>query len=79
MRRARGVTLLEVLIATTILASLTVIVSTLWAQMKQWTDETTTHGSALRLQRARSLFSGTKSPRNPQNGGFGTQWRRTWR
>ncbi len=56
MRRARGMTLLEVLIATTILASLTVIVSTLWAQTKQWTEETTTHDSALRLQRALDLL-----------------------
>lgn len=56
MKRSRGMTLLEVLIATTILASLTVIVSTLWAQTKQWTEETATHDSALRLQRALDLL-----------------------
>jgi len=56
MRSAQGMTLLEVLIATTILASLTAIVSTLWAQTKQWTDETATHDSALRLQRTLNLL-----------------------
>jgi len=53
---ARGMTLLEVLIATTILASLTLIVATLWTQTKQWTDEAADQGSALRLQRALDLL-----------------------
>ncbi len=56
MKRARGMTLLEVLIATTILASLTVIVAMLWAQTGQWTEETRTHDSALRLQRTLDLL-----------------------
>jgi len=56
MSRARGMTLLEVLIATTILASLTVVVAMLWSQTKQWTDETRTHGSALQLQRSLDLL-----------------------
>lgn len=49
-------TLLEVLIAITILASLTVIVAMLWSQTKRWTDETRTHDTALRLQRALDLL-----------------------
>ncbi len=56
MRRAKGFTLLEVLIATTILASLTVIVAMLWAQTKQWSEEATTHGSALGLQRSLEML-----------------------
>ncbi|MCB9838793.1 MAG: prepilin-type N-terminal cleavage/methylation domain-containing protein [Phycisphaeraceae bacterium] len=63
MRRDRGMTLLEVLIATTILASLTVIVATLWAQTRQWTEETRTHDTALRLQRALDLLDAQWSGR----------------
>jgi type II secretory pathway component PulJ len=49
-------TLLEVLVAITILASLTVIVAMLWSQTKRWTDEAGTHDTALRLQRALDLL-----------------------
>lgn len=52
-----GMTLLEVILAITALASITTLVAALWAQMRDWTAENASHHVALARERALSLFS----------------------
>jgi prepilin-type N-terminal cleavage/methylation domain-containing protein len=55
MTNRRGMTLLEVVLALTIMASLAGLVATLWTQGARWTDERAGHARALRLARALEL------------------------
>lgn len=49
-------TLLELLLATTILAAITAMVSALWAQTRDWSQENARPEQALRLPRVLQLF-----------------------
>lgn len=55
--RRRGFTLLEVILATTALASITTLVAALWVQTRDWTLENASHHATLRLQRALNLLT----------------------
>ncbi len=54
--RARGMTLLEVVIATSAMLSITVLVAALWAQTRGWSRENAAHHAALRLDRTLNLL-----------------------
>lgn len=53
---ARGMTLLEVVIATSAMLSITVLVAALWAQTRGWSRENAAHHAALRLDRTLNLL-----------------------
>lgn len=56
MRRRNGLTLLETLLAVTILASISALVATLWHQVSAWSSEAGQSGRALRLTRVLELM-----------------------
>jgi len=56
MRRARAMTLLEVVVATAALAAVGTLVAALWAQTRDWTLENAGHHRRLRVERALTLL-----------------------
>lgn len=52
----RAMTLLEVVLAMTVLASISTLVAALWAQTRDWTIENASHQKALRVERAVALL-----------------------
>jgi len=52
----RAMTLLELLLALTILASLTILVAAMWSQARRWGDDATSGHRLLRLQRLSELM-----------------------
>lgn len=55
--RPTGMTLLEVILAITALASITTLVASLWGQMRDWTSENASHHVALQRERTLALFN----------------------
>jgi hypothetical protein len=49
-------TLLEVVLAVTILASMSAVIASLWAQASRWTDDGASHHRAMRLARVAELL-----------------------
>ena len=54
--RSRAMTLLEVVVATAALASISTLVAALWMQTRDWTRENAAHHVALRVERALTLL-----------------------
>lgn len=55
-RLRSGMTLLEVVLAITALASISTLVAALWAQTNDWTNENAAHQTALKLEQTLSLL-----------------------
>lgn len=51
----RAMTLLEVVLAVTLLASMSAVLASLWAQASAWTDDSTSHHRAMRLARVTEM------------------------
>lgn len=55
-REARGLTLLELLLALTLLAAMMVLIAALWRQAESWTGDSASHQRVLRLPRVLELM-----------------------